>query len=145
MFTDLSRPYLNRHQDLMDDPNVKARQAAVSGLFTVLSSYWELVPVARIKNFIETIVRTSAWDASSFEVRLCVVRVSSSKLELLLGLILCVILNVFVKNSFFCCCCCEYCVCCCCCCGYCCCCCCGCYCCLPMLLIAVESSHCRVS
>ena len=65
-------------QTLLYDPNVTVRAVLVRGVGVIVSEYWEYLPNTTITWFINRLVADLAWDASSPEVRACVLQVRLS-------------------------------------------------------------------
>lgn len=61
-------------KELLEDPSVAVRIAAITGVCRVLSYYWELVPASVIKSFLTKLIVKLCRDASSDNVRVAVLQ-----------------------------------------------------------------------
>lgn len=63
-------------QTLLGDTSHVVRSIAVTGICNILTSCWDLLSSDQIKTFVSILIQKLAWDASSADVRLAVVKAS---------------------------------------------------------------------
>jgi hypothetical protein len=63
-------------QALMYDPCPTVRATTIQGVCQICKNYWELIPPNIIIGFMQNLINDLAWDGSSADVRVIVLRVS---------------------------------------------------------------------
>ena len=66
-------------QTLLSDPCPIVRVTAIQGVTRICNVFWEVIPAATISSFLNKLTHDLAWDASSSEVRVAVLKVSTVK------------------------------------------------------------------